>query len=60
MTQAATTLTRAGVSNRKVEILDMEGLKALARNTRRQTDDNGGADNSLERAGDGIASCVAA
>ena len=49
-----------GVSNRDVEILDMEGLKALARNTRRQTDDNGGVDNSLHRVGDGIASCVAA
>ena len=49
-----------GVSNRDVEILDMEGLKALARNTRRQTDDNGEADNSLERVGDGISRCVAA
>ena len=49
-----------GVSNRDVEILDMEGLKALARNTRRQTDDNGGADGGFARVGDGIASCVAA
>ena len=49
-----------GVSNRDVEILDMEGLKALARNTRRQTDDNGGADGGFARVADGIASCVAA
>ena len=49
-----------GVSNRKVEILDREGLKALARNTRRQTDDNGGADGSLANVGDGMASRAAA
>ena len=49
-----------GVSNREVEILDMEGLKALARNTRRKTDDNGGADGSLANVGDGMASRAAA
>ncbi len=49
-----------GVSNREVEILDMEGLKALARNTRRQTDDNGGADGSLANVGDGLTSRAAA
>ena len=49
-----------GVRNREVEILDMDGIKALARNTRRQTDDNAGADGGLARVGDGIASRVAA
>ena len=45
-----------GVSNREVEILDMEGLKTLARSTRRQADDNGLA----AKAGDGARSRLAA
>ena len=50
------------VSNREVEILDMDGLKCLARNTRRQTDDNGPADGAgtAAKAGDRATSRVAA
>jgi CRP/FNR family transcriptional regulator len=45
------------VSNRELEILDMAGLKALARNTRRQTDDSASA---VARAGSSASSHVAA